>query len=154
MPKFRGTKSDYNELLIDVLISSEPFLPNTFGSNKNEVLTFKALIDTGASASVISSSVVEQLEIVPQGRQSIMSASEVFASNLYQVYIGIPITEPGVTRSEVGKLSPTINTHIKQFFLNVTEMPKLADQFDMLLGMDILESCLLIVDDDFFTLAF
>ena len=83
-----------------------------------------------------------------------MSASEVFASNLYQVYIGIPITEPGVTRSEVGKLSLTINTHIKQFFLNVTEMPKLADQFDMLLGMDILESCLLIVDDDFFTLAF
>ena len=83
-----------------------------------------------------------------------MSASEVFASNLYQVYIGIPITEPGVTRSEVGKLSLTINTHIKQFFLNVTEMPKLADQFDMLLGMDILESCLLIVDDDLFTLAF
>ena len=59
-----------------------------------------------------------------------------------------------MTRSESGELSLMMSAHIKQFFLDVTEMPKLTHQFDMLLGIDILEKCLLIVDGNRFTLAF
>ncbi|MGL4388792.1 MAG: aspartyl protease family protein [Brevinema sp.] len=117
--------------------------PNSWSSN-----SFRALVDTGATHFVITSKIIDSLGLFPLGKTNIVSASQVVETNTYQEIVGIPITEIVDPKKGMQKL------HAKFFPLQVTEMPDLGQEFDILIGMDIIQNCLLVVHQNSLIFSF
>lgn len=152
MPKFKGTIIK-NRPFISVLIKSLQTKNDTLSNNQSndDSQSFKALIDTGATTTSISSNLVQSLNLLPSGMVSMQSATHIVEANVYGIQLGIPITE--VTRID-DKIIPT-NHHVKTFQVQAIEAVNLQNQgIDVLLGMDIISHCLLIVEGNQFTFCF
>ena len=138
MPKFH-TEIVNNQPIITVCVTD----PQIEVKSLNELQrnSFPALIDIGASSSVISHNVVEKLNLKPCGQTSAFSVSHEVVVNTYNASIGIPV-------SELDENNNPICHHVKHFNLLVSEMPVLHNRFDVLIGMDIIQSCILIIHNN------
>lgn len=147
MPKFKGVIIN-NRPIFSVQIM--PFSPL---NEKNNINTFhKALIDTGATMTTISTKVVSALNLIPSTKRPMQSATHIIEANVYAIQLDIPITE--ILDQQDGK-QPVIYEHRKHFKIEAMEAPNLSNQgIDVLLGMDIISQCLFIVDGNQFTFCF
>lgn len=89
-----------------------------FHNNRN--IPINAIWDTGSSESVISSRLVKELKLLPNGKSNVASSGKEYASNIYKVTVEI-----------AGK---------KRFEVHATESEAIEKgDIDMLIGMDIIE---------------
>lgn len=146
MPRFRGQIHD-NRILINVLVSAFKV-----SDEKPEYKPFVALVDTGATRTVISPAVAEKLNLIPTGFTRVNTASHPIDAKTYNINLIIPITENGIGVD--GK--PVQSVHMRPFIsTTVSEASNLSVQgIELLLGMDIIRQCLLIVDGDQFILNY
>lgn len=140
MPHFRAPVIR-NQPIIKALVfeSRGDINEQSISANTN---TFKALVDTGATHSVISTKVVQRLGLISIGKRTVVSASHSVDANTYQAVIGIPIVEMVDPIQKLGQI------HSRFFVQQVTEMPSLGTTFDLLIGMDIIQQCVLVVHQD------
>lgn len=146
MPKFVGKCNDRGQLIADVIITQGELQKR----HLSDAHSFRALIDTGATKSTISSEIVSSLKLIPCGKGRIKSATESRSLNIYDVCISIPKAE--IREIEKGRYQPELFT--RTFSVQATELPKQDPDFDVLLGMDILGECLLVVEGSHYILAF
>ena len=152
MPKITGEINEKNQSIIDVIISPTPIeiiLPEDMRKH-----VFKGLIDTGASNSTISEEVVRKLALSSSGKTPMISASHEVISNVYKIYLGIPKRDYAPIIDENDNLvSVDINIQYAQFITFVCELPN-KDNFDVLIGMNVLKNCVLVVTGNMFVLSF
>jgi len=112
------------EGLLNVLISdvgvSLPFSGKPEEPEKLEVKTYKGIWDTGATGSVITKKVADELGLVPTGQTDVHTASGTESKNTYLVNIYLPM-------------------NVSFQVVKVTEAV-LNGNIEMLIGMDIITS--------------
>lgn len=101
------------------LITSCRLCPPFEGNNplSNSIIEYNALWDTGATGTVITKKVVDELNLKPTGMRTVYHAGGKSEVNTYQISIILP--------NEVG---------VK----NVVVTEAILQQFDVLIGMDII----------------
>jgi hypothetical protein len=164
MPKFRGNIIG-NKIIIDVFITSSRKVAISSSDTEckettlattplqSNVMRFKGLVDTGATVTAISSEVVKKLDLIPFGEGAVNGVNHCDVVSTYNIDVAIPITEIGLNADG----QPSVQQiHMKQFFtLPVFEAKNLTTQgIDLLIGMDVIRHCMLIVDNEQFTLVY
>lgn len=145
MPSFAG-KLDRGRMLINVLVSP----PATAEQAKakappEDVVSFRALLDTGATISGISEKVVSAMDLVPDGWRPVTGVHGTQDTPTCCIAMHIPI-------SEVDPDGETI--HMRGFAkMNVTVLEFQPDDFDVLIGMDLLQACHLSMSSGMFFLS-
>ena len=93
-----------------------------------------ALLDTGASNSCITQRLAEFLDLNIQGKRQIASVSESTNANLYRVNIHFPISKNIMNDDKVIQEINITN------WLNVQAfgIPGISEEFDVLLGVDVI----------------
>ena len=145
MPFFSGKFSN-KQIVINVLVGlpyddSKPPSPFPFMENPS----YKALIDTGATNTCISPKIIEDLSLIPEGKRPVLTATHETSANLFHVSFYIPIA------AQIGK-DLRFDAH-ETSNVEVTEIMQ-PNNFDVLLGMDILASCSLFIAQNNFTLGY
>lgn len=114
-PSALTIKSPTGTGLLKVLISDVSILDSV----SNKTLSIKAIWDTGATGTVITKSVVNQLGLLPSGKSLVSTANGQVLQNTYIVSVILPhgVREDGVL---------------------VTEADALSGGCDALIGMDII----------------
>ncbi len=149
-----------NSIVIDILVAKfeKPEFDSSGKLSKrgrfllgNNQRWLKALLDTGATESVISSELVEELNLKPIGKRKICTASsneiEVFA---YEAGIGVKLVA-GVRKTQ--NQTQELGT-IKWYPIIVTGNEAIKHQgLDAIIGMDIIMSGQLTVSGDVFILS-
>jgi len=143
MPFFEGEIVE-GQPIINVAIT----LPNAIESDWDENV-FRALVDTGATITAISSEVARKLNLVSIGREEIQGVTGVETVPVHRIALHIPITELHPTKTQV--FAHEYWKHISP----ISAMEILgSENFDVLLGMDILSHCHFTVFNGKFTLGF
>ena len=137
MPFFSGPITN-RQILIGVAVTRPDEKGVQLGSPKH---SYRAMVDTGATATCISPKVVANLQLLSEGKRLITSATQQTEVNQYHVNLHIPITS-GIEISILTKLE-----------LEVTEISQPKD-YDVLLGMDLLERCSLFISGGQFTFCY
>ena len=107
----------------------------------DESPTFRALLDTGAQRTMISSKVVEEAGLESIGYASIVPVNgEPFRTKKFWVRIGIPIQQGG-------------SALLAGRGLEVSLLPFQPDNFDILLGMDLIRHFHFTMHDQLFILS-
>lgn len=102
-----------------------------------------ALIDTGANVSAIAWNVIQALGLEPNGKIPISGVAGTKPTNTYRINIYIPMIQDKA--NEQSGILQNLNT-------NAVELSNEAG-FTMLLGMDIIQHCVLVIDKNQFTLT-
>lgn len=113
--------------------------------NPGEATAFRGLIDTGTQQSGVSSNVIDALgngtTLVPHGFQHVKGiGSRRRKTPVYTLWMGLRFTRDDQSETYGGLLKP--------FWL----MPQDEDDFDVLVGMDIIERFAVEIDDGVCTL--
>ncbi|MCY4047591.1 MAG: retropepsin-like aspartic protease [Candidatus Dadabacteria bacterium] len=138
MPFFSGLISPRKQILIDVLLGRPSVAPNHKSS-------YVALVDTGATITCISPKVIKNLKLTPVGKNPIQAATQKTNTNLYHVSFHIPIAQ---AQGKNLKIHFHSNSNMQ-----VAEIIQPPD-YDVLLGMDVLETCSLFIASGRFTLGY
>lgn len=125
-----------SQLFINVaVIDANVFADWTDNGNREQPLQhhmFKALVDTGAQTTMISSSVAKTMQLRPIGKAQFLGVGGMSEHNNYLFHIGFtmvePEIEPGISRTTLHVMPPPIQGG---------EMNLENSGFDVLLGMDI-----------------
>ena len=152
-----GAINEKNQLIVEILIFQEPFCENDISDERyREKHIFHGLIDTGASNSTISSRVVRQLRLTSSGKSKLTSATETTIANYYNVHIVVPKSqiEDIAVDAENNSVSVQKNFEGRGFNVVACELPNHDNDFDALIGMDVLRGCLFIIDRERFILSF
>jgi hypothetical protein len=107
---------------------------------------FRALIDTGAQATMISPNVISTLGLSPLGKMLISGVgprAHYHDAFLFQVAFVIPIISPGQVVVPGAQIPAMI--HVNRNVIYGAEITSTGGRFDVLLGMDVLSSGTLIV---------
>lgn len=115
--KFSG-KTDVLTSSVGVSIA---FNPNTSQENLPKITEISAIWDTGASCTVISKEVANQLNLVPTGKITITGVNHTSEENTYFVNIYLP-------------------NKVMLMYVKIVEAPALSGGAGMLVGMDIIGS--------------
>ncbi|MDD9852685.1 MAG: retropepsin-like aspartic protease [Deltaproteobacteria bacterium] len=144
MPFFEGEIVN-GQPIIAVAIT----LPDAREIKKNEDM-FRALVDTGSNATLISEGIVRKLNLTSIEKGDIVGVTgKKSAVPIHRVDLHIPITELRPTKTQV-----FAQEHWKHIVsIEVTEFPG-SKNFDVLLGMDILIHCHLTMFNGKFTIGF
>ncbi len=134
MPNFSSIIQNKQPIIQVIIFPNSKTIQNDHSSWKSNI--FKAL-------SVITSNVIKSLELIPIG-----NATHSIIANSYQAVVGIPIIELIDKNRGIGQLLA------KFFNLQVTEMPNLGQNFDMLIGMDIVQRCLIVIHNNTLIFSF
>ena len=149
MPHFTLNLGQLGPLLTCLIgVSKERFdALRTAGQTPPPTVTVQGLVDTGASCTCVDPSVLTQLGIPPTGRVQVYTPSTrettPHETNQYDVSIFIPGATPQARPFAVPTL-PAIESELQH------------QGYSVLIGRDILSSCLLVYEGQggFFTLAF
>lgn len=144
MPFFEGEVVN-GQPIIDVAIT----LPDAREIRKNEDM-FRALVDTGSNATLISEGIVRKLNLTSIERGDIVGVTgRKSAVPIHLIALHIPIIELHPTKTQV-----FAEEHWKHIVpIEVTEFPGFKN-FEVLLGMDILSHCHFTVFNGKFTIGF
>ncbi|MFH1006377.1 MAG: retroviral-like aspartic protease family protein [Candidatus Latescibacterota bacterium] len=105
--------------IITEILVAKAFDPAKHDPNNFEHRPFKALWDTGATGSVITPGIVADLGLRPTGQMQIQHAGGASMNLTYMVNIGLP-------------------NSVKIVGLLVSECAAIANEFDAIIGMDII----------------
>ncbi len=127
---------DYQKML-PVLSEDQKSAPDGQQPIPNGIRPYKALVDTGASATCISSRVAGELKLEAIGLGEMISASEKAAKNKYLFAIGIPFIH------QADSIGQPVRGELHTFMPPVEGLEFHTDQdqaskFDVILGMDII----------------
>ncbi|MBC6425322.1 MAG: retroviral-like aspartic protease family protein [Ekhidna sp.] len=126
--------------IIEVTIVPPQFVAIQLKKENKQVPSKKAmaLIDTGASSTCISQSIVDELELIPFDTQKVHTASGLTEQLLYDTGVILPISQPNIIS-------------VQTLCADLSEQP-----FQALIGRDILSRCTLFYNgpDESFSLSF
>ena len=135
-----------NRVLLPVLVlDTEQGRPDSLSGNE-----FTALVDTGATHSMISGQVVQGLNLATVGTDTFMPANgEPTSTTLHSVALAVPVA------SEPHEMLPSVET--RTFSIRdgvvVLKMPKPLEGFDVVIGMDVLMDFRIIMHNGVFTIS-
>jgi gag-polyprotein putative aspartyl protease len=110
---------------------------------------FKALIDTGAQKTMISPHVITTLGLQPRGKILVSSVGpQAHYHNGYLFHVAF------VTPSTVPSLGLAGLVHVQRDAIYGAEIPSTGGLFDVLLGMDVLTTGLLVVQNGQFSFSY
>lgn len=132
MPKFELPINN-NQLLANAFITH-----NTVNLKSNEpfnTMAVKVLFDTGATGSAIISRVAKDLNLIPISQSQLQTASGLSTVNIYEINLLLPLPTTEMT------------------FGGKVKVSEIADNnnFDVIIGMDIIRMGVLIVSSNTFT---
>lgn len=139
MPTFRGTIVD-RQVLLTVHVAQ----PSADPEQGAEVVPFRALLDTGATITSVSRKVVDAIRLAPASWLPLTGIHGTVDTPTYIVNITEPVPSPA------GETSHTFSrgANMEVALLNIQ-----PENFDVLLGMDLLESFHLTIHADRFILS-
>ena len=154
MPSFKQ-KVNHLQCIISVIIKSAKQDVKGFSLSDLEKYNFKALIDTGAMKTCVTNKLASELNLTSRGKSLMISATEKVSVNEYFVHLYIPIDHisPVVKNNKVSGVQANLNLKAIQK-LKVQEMLYSPSNFDVLLGMDVLDQCNFILAHGEFILAY
>ena len=154
MPSFKSIPEN-DQCIINVIVTQVADEKVKIAIEELQKNTYRALIDTGAQKTCISENVAHKLLLVSKGKSSMISVSEVTSANTYHIDLYIPIsqTQPIIQGERVVGLTQDLNLrkHTKLF---VSEIKSHSQDFDVLLGMDVLKQCIFIFSHNEFVLGY
>ncbi len=119
-----------------------------------ETSRFMALVDTGAQTTGISKRVVKTLKLTAEGKEVIQTAGNPVEVNLYHVNISIPVEIRRPASEKDGQVIFEVDRVERHWFSQtVIEIVNSFQEFDVLLGMDIISQCNLFIGHGEFVLA-
>ena len=131
-------------MLIDIWVSiPKPGKEND--SPPTEQYSFRALLDTGATMSAISKKVVEKVGLVPGGWRLITGVHATGKTPTCSVGILVPVSEQAPEQVQIHMRG------LEKMEVSVLEFQ--PEDFDVLPGMDILQSCHLSMHGGVFVLS-
>ena len=116
---------------------------------------FKALLDTGAQKTMISPNVVTSLNLTPRGKilvSGVGPTAHYHNGYLFHVAFVAPMLQPGQVLQAGAHIQALIN--IQKDVIFGAEIPSTGGLFDVLLGMDVLSTGLLVVQHGQFSFAY
>jgi hypothetical protein len=118
---------------------------------------FKALIDTGAQKTMISANVIRSLNLTPRGKilvSGVGPMAHYHNGYLFHVAFIVPIMPSGqiVAAGVPPHIQVMVNIHKDVIY--GAEIPSTGGLFDVLLGMDVLSSGLLVVQSGQFSFSY
>lgn len=119
--------------------------PSLDSKDQKDVVTFRALLDTGAGISSVSQKVVDTLSLLPDGWTSVMGVHGSAETPTYTISLHVPISE----LVDGGKAL----TFSRGRNLEVALLAFQPSEFDVLLGMDILTGFHLTIFGEHFILS-
>ena len=136
-------------MLLPVLVLDSDHAPELRGPVADHI--FDALVDTGATKSMISQDVVQRLKLPIKGVDNFMPATGVLTMTiLHNVALAIP-TETVPLDSDVD------DAHVTRFTIRedllVLKMPKPIEGFDVIIGMDVLMDFRIQMHNGVFTIS-
>lgn len=134
MPKFTLPINNQNQLIASVFIILDDNMP------PKNTLQVRALFDTGANVNCITESVARYLQLKPIGKVPAATASNNIFFNKYKIKLSLPFptNDPSTVR-----MSEILNIEV----LETKDNPN----FDVIIGMDIINLGVLIVSGNTFT---
>ncbi len=102
-----------------------------------------ALVDTGASKTAITKSVVDKLQLKPSGKIDLQTAGGIVSSNVYDVKLGLLIP---TGQDQVGNIQG--NIQIMEKTIRAPEFDSGNSPYKALIGRDILSSGVLTLSHD------
>ncbi len=147
MPSFKGIV-DNGQCFITVHVHPPQ------SQRQKESRAFRAIIDTGAQRTCISQRVISALDLLSESKVKMKSTTGTSAVNQYQLGIFIPIEK----QTPVGIIDGKINIQREIALLGSSSTVvmefKAPDNFDVIIGMDMLSDCNLFVAHGEFFLSF
>ena len=143
MPSLKA-KIQHQQLLIQVIIHS-PQLEQDKKQKGHKPFTALALIDTGAQRTCVSQRVVSTLELAPESKVHMKSATESVEVNEYVLGLHIPIERMTPAGPELALFG---SPHSLVIEFNA------SDTFDVIIGMDMLIHCNIFIGHGEFSLSF
>lgn len=136
MPKFTLPLNNQNQLIAPVIIILDNNMP------PKDTLQARALFDTGANVSCITEYGANHLKLKPIGKVPVVTASQNIFRSKYKIKISLPFptNDPYTVR-----MSEILNIEV----LEIQNNPN----FDIIIGMDIINLGLLIVSGNTFTFS-
>lgn len=129
--------------------------PNAHFAQIHPPSMFKALIDTGAQKTMISPNVINKLSLKPRGKILVSGVgphAHYHNGYLFHVAFVAPMLAPGQVLQTGSVVQALIN--IQKDVIFGAEIPSTGGLFDVLLGMDILSSGLLVVQNGQFSFSY
>ena len=146
MPTFRGTIVD-RQIIPAVHVSKPPAKSGPI----SDPVSFKALLDTGATITSVSPKVVGTLDLAPASWHPVTGVHGTINTATYVVHIAVPITERVPDPHD--ETTQALQTFSRGAYMEVAALKIEPDAFDVLLGMDLLEDFHLTVHADQFILS-
>ena len=134
MPLYKGDVRANRAIIPVGVFADKPATPSAvFPAGEN---SYRALIDTGATGTVISQRIVENLSLEQAGNAYLWGPTGSRAVHRYRAFITIPIHEKQKGKSSV---------RVSKEPMSVAVIPsrKREGLYDVVLGMDILADCAL-----------
>jgi hypothetical protein len=132
MPRLNLTyKAD--EITFDVWVGP-PLHTIMSGQAAAQMLTVRAELDTGCTATAVSERILQALGLTPSRLAKTTTASGIASTDSYFVSIGIPAGDQLTT------------PHTFDPFLEVTALPAWLTSVDVLFGMNLIRLCQLFID--------
>lgn len=158
MPAFKGAVQNA-QCIFDILVFPDeqltPEMLHEYQDSGLEKYGYQALIDTGAQRTHISKRVIKKLELDPKGKQAIQSATGDATVNSYRVSIAIQTEKLNFIGLKGGRpnVRKILDTHawVSQ---TCPELSRTPENFDVLLGMDILLQCTFFLGHNEFSLTY
>ena len=146
MPTFRGTIVD-RQIILAVHVSKLPVKSSPISAP----VSFRALLDTGATITSVSPKVVETLGLAPVSWHPVTGVHGTIDTATCAINITVPITE--MVPDPDDKTTQALQTFSRGAHLEVAALKIEPETFDVLLGMDLLEDFHLTVHADQFILS-
>lgn len=137
------------------VVLGKPVIDEKGGMSINQVKEYVALIDTGATSSIITEEVAKELDLTPVGTASYMSVShEKNECTTYDLFCGISVDERIKMEIKDGMPFPTTTAQLipTRIIVGTSDAIKLQG-IHMLLGMDIISMGQLSITKDSFILT-
>lgn len=140
MPSRFNGKIINNRILIDVIISKNT---DVYQGEK-----FIALIDTGATRTIIKPSIATMLNVLYEGKLKIKTATaHINVGRLYETFLFIPVNE------NVNFNNKNASSQFTRYDLSTPAVLDEQHGFDVLIGMDIISQSLLIINGNQYTIC-
>lgn len=136
-------------MLLPVLVLGSEPTPQLRGPIADH--SFDALVDTGATKSMISQSVVQRLKLPLEGVDNFMPATGVLtATTLHRIALAVPTATESL-HADFDRAEIPESTLLKE--LLVLKMPKPIEGFDVVIGMDVLMDFRIQMHNKVFTIS-